>query len=146
MDSGPVAEERDAPVAVGDQVRDGSLGAAAVVAEDAIGIDRRWRAVDEGEREAGSDVAQQVGVVACRGHDDQAVDAAREQRVGQFALAFGVLVGAAGEGHHAARARDLLDAAMDGREERVRDVLDDQADGARDAVGAAQRPAVWLWR
>ena len=48
VDAGPVAEERDASVAVGDEVGDGSLCSAAVVAEDAIGIDRRWRAVDEG--------------------------------------------------------------------------------------------------
>ena len=140
VDAGTVAEERDAAVAVRDQVRDGALGAAAVVAEDAVGIDRHGRTVDEGEREAGGDVAQEVGVVGCSRHDDQAVDSAREQRVDQLAFALGVLVGAAGEGHHAARARDLLDAAMDGGEERVGDVLEDQADGARHAVGAAQRP------
>ena len=37
--------------------------------------------------------------------DDQAVDAAREHGLDQLALALGVLVGAAGEGDHAARAR-----------------------------------------
>ena len=142
VNRGPVAEEGDAPVAVRDQMGDGSLGAAAVVAEHAVGIDRRWWPVDEGEREARGDVAQQVGVIARGGHDDQAVDAAREQRVGQLAFAFGVLVGAAGEGHHTARTRDLFDAAVDGREEWVRDVLEDQADrcARRRRRDAAFRP------
>ena len=49
------------------------------------------------------------------------------------------LVGAARERQHAALARDVLDAALDGGEEGVGDVLDDDADARRQAVGAAQR-------
>ena len=59
VDAGAVAEEPDAAVALQDQVRDRALGASAIVAEDAIGIDRHRRTVDEGQREAGSDVSQQ---------------------------------------------------------------------------------------
>ena len=44
------------------------------------------------------------------------------------------------------RPRDVLDAAVDGREERVRDVLEDQPDAGRQAVGAAQVAAAELWR
>jgi hypothetical protein len=78
-------------------------------------------------------------VVGRGGGDDEAVDAPRAERLGQLALAFGALVGAAGEGQHPALARHLLHAAVHGGEERVGDVLEDQADAGRQPIGPAQR-------
>ena len=49
-----------------------------------------------------------------------------------------VAVHAAGHDGHAAGASDILDAAVDGREELIGDVLDEQPDGGRALVGAAQ--------
>ena len=133
-------------MAVGEQVRDRALGALAILAEHAVGVDPQRRAVDEHEPDPGRDVAQQVAVVLPDRDDDQPVHAAREHGLDQLALALGVLVGAARERHHAAVARDLLDAAVDRGEEGVRDVLEDQAERGREAVGPAQRPGVWLCR
>ena len=73
IDLGPVTQKCDPPVTPGDQVGHGPLGAAAVVAEDAVGVDRAGRPVDEHQPQAVGDVAQQMGMVGGRGDDDQAV-------------------------------------------------------------------------
>jgi hypothetical protein len=49
-------------------------------------------------------------VVVGAGNDDQPVDAAGEERLGEFALAAGVLVRTADQRQHAAGARNGLDA------------------------------------
>ena len=118
---------------------DRALGALAILAEHAVGVDRQRRAVDEDEPDAGRDVTQQVAVVVAGRDDDQPVHAAVEHGLDQLALTLDVLVRAAREGDDAAVARDLLDAAVDRGEERVRDVLEDQAERGREAVGPAQR-------
>jgi hypothetical protein len=84
-------------------------------------------------------VAPEVTLVAGAGHDHQAVDSARGERLGQFALARLVFVGGPDEGQDAVGARDVFDAAMHRSEERVGDILDDQADAGRLAVRAPQR-------
>ena len=134
-----VAEEADPAVAGGDQVLDRGAGAAGVVGDGRVGVDEARRAVYEGQREARRPLAQEVGVVADGAGDDQPVDAARHERVGQLALAVGLLVGAADEGEHAALAGNVLDPAMHRAEERVRDVLEDHADRRRQAVRPPQR-------
>ena len=136
---GAIAQEGDAAMAVVDEVRDGDAGAAGVVGEHDVGVDEARRAVDEDEGDPGRPVALQVAVVGRGGRDDEPVDAPRAERLGQLALALGPLVGAAGEGQHAALAGHVLDAAVHGGEERVGDVLEDQADARRQPIGPAQR-------
>ena len=126
-----VAEEADPAVAGGQQVRGGREGAAGVVAQHAVGVDEGRRAIDEHERHAGVALGLQVGVVAARRHHDQPVDAAREERLRELALARAVLVGAADQRQHAAGTRDGLDAAEHRGVERVRDVLEDEPDARR---------------
>ena len=135
----PVAEEADPRVPRRDQVRDRARRAAGVVGHDRVGVEEARRAVDEHQRHAGRALAQQVGAVVDRGGDDQAVDAAGAERLGELDLPLGLLVGAAHEREHAARPRDVLHPAVDRPEERVRHVLEDQADARRLAVRPAQR-------
>ena len=134
-----VAEEGDAPMTGGDQVLDGGAGAADVVGQHRIGVDESGRPVHEDQRRAAAPLALEVALIATAGHDDQAVDAARRERLDELALALLVLVGRAGEGEGPVVASDVLDAPVDRREERVRDVAEDQAQAARLPVGAAQR-------
>ena len=62
-----------------------------------------------------------------------------QKRERELPLQFRALVGARRERPDAARARDVLDRAVDVREERVRDILEDEADARRHAIRAAQR-------
>ena len=77
-------------------------------------------------------------VVAGR-DDQQPVDAPLAEELHELALASGSSSELAAIDEHAARARDLLDAARDRRVERVRDVLDHEAEHAR-TLPAAKRP------
>jgi hypothetical protein len=138
VDAAAVAEVADPAVAGGQEVGRCRPGAAGVVGQHDVGVDEVRRAVDEDDRDAGVAVAREVAVVAPGRDDDQAVDAPREERLHEVALALGVLVGAAGEGEYAALAGDVLDPALEHRVKRVRDVVEDQADARRKAVGAAQ--------
>ena len=127
------------PVAEADQVLDGRAAAAAVVAHDGVAAQELRGAIDEDQRDAGLVIAHEVALVGRAGHDHEPVDAARGERLGELALALLVLVGGADEGEYAVRARDVLDAAVHGGEERVGDVLDDQADARRLPVRPAKR-------
>jgi hypothetical protein len=131
VDAPAVAAVADARVARAEQVRSRLAGAAGVVGEHDVGVDEARRAVDEYDRDAGLAVAHEVAVVGAGGHDDEPVDAARQERLDEVALALGVLVGAAGERQHTALARDVLDAALERGVEGVRDVVEDEASGAR---------------
>ena len=135
---GPVAEEADPAMARGDQVGDRGARAARVVGDDGVGVEEVGRAVDEGQRHAGRALALQVGAVVHGARDDQAVDAARAERLGQLPLALGLLVGAADQREHAALAGRVLDPAVDGAEERIGHVLEDEADAGRLPIRAAQ--------
>ena len=116
-----------------------AFAAAGVVGDDRVGVDEARRAVDEHERGAGLALAPEVSLIAAARHDQQPVDAARGERLGELALAGRLLVRGTGEREHAVAAGHVLDAAMDRREERVGDVLDDQADRRREPVVASQR-------
>ena len=122
----------------GDQVRSGGERAARVVAEHAVGVDERRRAVDEHEPDAGVMVGAEVGVVRPRGNDDQPVHAAGEERLGELALACRVLIRAADQRQDAARARHRLDATQQRRVERVRDVVEHDPDAGRRAIRPPQ--------
>jgi hypothetical protein len=133
-----VAEEADPAVARRDQVLDRRARTPRVVGHDRVGVEERGRAVDEGECDAGGALALQVGAVLHRAGDDQPVDPARAERLGELALALGLLVGAADERQHAPLARRVLDAAVDRPEERIGHVLEDESDARRLPIRAAQ--------
>ena len=111
-----------------------ALRAAGVVGEYGVGVEEARRAVEEHERDAAGAFAQ-VAVVGAGGDDDEGVDAPGGERCREPAFSLGVFVGAAGQGDDVAGPGDVLDAAVNGGEERVADVLQDQADAARGAVG-----------
>jgi hypothetical protein len=110
--------------------------AAGVVAEHDVGVDELARPVHEDHRHAVVAVARQVALVAPRRRDDEAVEAPGAEGLGEAALALGVIVGAAGDGQHAAAPGHLLHPAMHRGEEGVGDVLEDQADARGQPVGA----------
>jgi hypothetical protein len=87
VDPAPVAEIGDAAVAGGEQMAGGRAGSAGVVGHHDVRVDVARRAVDEHERDAGVAVADEIAVVGPGGDDDQAVDAAREERLHELALA-----------------------------------------------------------
>ena len=94
VDVRPVAEEADPAMARREQVLDRGARAARVVGDDRVGVEEARRPVDEHQRHAGRALAQQVRAVVDRAGDDQPVDAARAERLGELALALGLLVGA----------------------------------------------------
>ena len=133
------AHERDPLVPVGAQMLDRGAGAAAVVGEHVVGVDRLRGAVHEHEPDARRDVALEVRVVVRGRDEDEPVHAPPEHALHQLALTLRVGVRAAGERHHRPLARDLLHPAMDGGEEGVADVLEDQGDRGREPVRPPQR-------
>lgn len=125
-----VADEADAPVAVGDEVGDTVVGAGAVGADDAVGGQARSGTVDEHDGEPRGAVGLEVGVVGADGrHDQQDADAAGEELVRQGAFLVRVVRRGAHEQGQSAVADRVLDTAGHRSEERVAEVGDDQTDG-----------------
>ena len=133
-----VAEEGDPAVAGGDQVRGRGERAAGVVGEHAVGVDEAGGRSTNTSATPASRSARRYEWSSPAGTTISPSTRRDEERLGQLALALGVLVGAADERQHAARAGHVLDAAQHGGVERVGDVVEDQADARRRAVGAAQ--------
>jgi hypothetical protein len=79
-------------------------------------------------------------VVVARGHQDQAVDASRGERVHERLLPVGALVEARRKHRDAELLGDVLSSAMQCRVERVGHVRQQEAERERAAVGAAQAP------
>jgi hypothetical protein len=63
-----------------------------------------------------------------RGHDDDAVDAARPKGPDQLSLTIGIFIAASSEQHHAPLAGAIFDRAVEGGGERVRHIFEDEAD------------------
>src|SRR5206468_2381439 len=82
-----VAEERDPPVTVRDEVPHGGPHTAAVVGSDAVRVADCADAVDEHERPAESPFAEHLALVAADRDDDEPVDTARHEFEQQLPLA-----------------------------------------------------------
>jgi hypothetical protein len=140
-----VGQAGDAAVAVGHEVLHGTAGAARVVEEHRVGGDPARRPVQEHRRGPGAELADEVGVVLARGHDEHGVDPAAQQGRRQLPLALGVLGARARDEQEPAGLRHGLDGLGDEGVEGVGEVLDDQPERRRRAALAqAAREVVAL--
>ena len=103
-----VADDRDPPVALPQQVGDRELRAGGVVDQHRVGVGPGRRAVEE-HRVADEAGAGDVAVVGAGGNDQQRVDAPAQQRGHQLALASRVLARGGGDQQARVLARDVLD-------------------------------------
>ena len=95
-DRAQVAEERNAPMTVGRQVRNGLPRPAAIVRGHAVCHEMSGRTVDEDYRGTHPpSLGWQAAVVATRGHDNEAVDLMGQERSQQLLLSLRVCVAAA---------------------------------------------------
>ena len=120
----------------GEQVLDGEAAAGAVVGGDGdVGrVVGRRVGVDDGHREVVAERGARVGLAA---DDDDAVDAAGEQRLEVVLLADRVAAGVAEEDVDLAGAERVLGAHQDRDDEAALEVAREEADGAGAPVDEA---------
>ena len=94
VDAHRLRQHRDATVPVRDEVLGGSPRTAVVVERDGVGREVALRSVEEDDGGAQLHLARKIAVVAPDGHDEQAAEALRHQRVDDAVLALGLEVGA----------------------------------------------------
>ena len=138
VDLKAVAQKADAAVPSRNQVADCLACRPLVVDDHRVGLNRLGGTVDEHHRHAGLEIARQVGLVAGHRREHEPVHPAGAEALHQLALALGILVRAAHEGEHPARASHLLHAPVQGGEEGVGHVLDHQAHARRGPIGAPE--------
>ena len=140
---GVPGEHRDAPMAEAHEVCDRRSNSERMIGEDGGGGDAVESAIDEHGRQR-SDRAREI-VGPLRGdREDQAVDAAGEERRDGLLLADRVAVGVDEQKGVSVLLEDGLDALADGRKVRVADVRDDEPDGAALPGSDAARSRVGL--
>ena len=122
-----------------DEMTNTTAGALEVVDDDGIGVEKRWRPVDEHDRRTGAALVEQVAVVGTRRHDHERVHAPVGEGGDERALLGRVVVAAAGEHEHVTVASDVLDGTLHCGRERVGKVFEDHADRRRAPVGTTQR-------
>ena len=120
---------------VGEQPVDRGLGAATVVQQHRVRLQRPRRPVEEHHGHAHLDLAAQVRVVLPGGYHEQAVDPALAQLHQQRPFPLHVLLGRRGHQQRLVVGRDLGGNRGDGGVERVRDLLDEQPDGRVEPPG-----------
>ena len=136
---GAIAEEPDPPMPAFHHAADRPRRRLGVVGQHGVRVEEGRRTVDEYEGEARVALACEVAVIRPCGDDDQTVDAPSAEGERELALELRALVGAGRERQDAAGTSDVLDCAVNVREEGVRDILEDEADARRHAIRAAKR-------
>ena len=110
---GRVADEGDPSVPVGEQVLDGRARPADVVEQHGVGGDAARRTVQEDDRRARGQLAEQAAKVAAGRDDQQGVDRAAQEPQDEPALALGILVARARDEDVAVGVGGVLDRAGD---------------------------------
>jgi hypothetical protein len=108
-----ISQVADALMPVLDEVAGAATRTGDVVGEHTVGVEESRRSIREHDRRARPLLREQVAVVVDSRHDDQPVDAPGHEALHQFALSCRLFVKAPGEDPHAARARHILDPAME---------------------------------
>jgi len=140
LDHRSVAEKRDLPMPVGDEVPRREGGPFGVVADDRVGVDAERLAIDEDERRAERLLVEEVALTFADRRQDEPIHPAPQQRLDRGLFALGVVIDARGEDSETALDGGVLDGAVHCGGERIRHARDDEPDRSGLAVGPAQAP------